>query len=309
MSSIDFPYCSAATAFASVAALSLVLTLPVSPASAADTGTTAQTQLTPAQPATAQTTPASTPQVADTPTGQTSAAQAQTYVCRNKAHLARLSSPLRHMARRIASGQPVTIMALGSSSTAGAGASSPAASYPSRLEAELKTRFPNLAIKVINRGVNGEEASDMLKRFDQVEADDKPDVVIWQVGTNAVLRDDPLRPVDRLIKDGLARMRLLGADVVLIDPQFAPKVIAKSDAEDMVELIAADAMSRGVDLFPRFAIMREWRDKDGVPFDAFLSPDQLHMNDWGYSCLAKLLGAAVADAATRPIAAARANPR
>jgi acyl-CoA thioesterase-1 len=124
-----------------------------------------------------------------------------------------------------------------------------------------------------------------------------------------VLRDDPLRPVDRLIKDGLARMRLLGADVVLIDPQFAPKVIAKSDAEDMVELIAADAMSRGVDLFPRFAIMREWRDKDGVPFDAFLSPDQLHMNDWGYSCLAKLLGAAVADAATRPIAAARANPR
>jgi len=213
------------------------------------------------------------------------------------------------MARRVATGQPLTIMALGSSSTAGAGASSPAASYPSRLEAELKARFPSLAIKVINRGVNGEEAADMLKRFDQAEIDDMPDVVLWQVGTNAVLRDNPFRPVDRLIKEGLAKMRLLGADVVLIDPQFAPKVIVKPDAEDMVELIAAAAMSRGVDLFPRFAIMREWRDKDGVPFEAFLSPDQLHMNDWGYACLAKLLGAAMADAATRPVAAARASTR
>jgi len=213
------------------------------------------------------------------------------------------------MARRVATGQPLTIMALGSSSTAGAGASSPVASYPSRLEAELKARFPSLAIKVINRGVNGEEAADMLKRFDQAEIDDMPDVVLWQVGTNAVLRDNPFRPVDRLIKEGLAKMRLLGADVVLIDPQFAPKVIVKPDAEDMVELIAAAAMSRGVDLFPRFAIMREWRDKDGVPFEAFLSPDQLHMNDWGYACLAKLLGAAMADAATRPVAAARASTR
>jgi len=28
------------------------------------------------------------------------------------------------------------------------------------------------------------------------------------------------------------------------------------------------------------------------------------MNDWGYACFAKLLGAAMADAATRPVAAA-----
>jgi acyl-CoA thioesterase-1 len=51
--------------------------------------------------------------------------------------------------------------------------------------------------------------------------------------------------------------------------------------------------------------MRAWHEKDGVPFEAFLSPDQLHMNDWGYVCIAKLLGSAMAEAATRPIAAAR----
>ena len=31
------------------------------------------------------------------------------------------------------------------------------------------------------------------------------------------------------------------------------------------------------------------------------------MNDWGYACLAKLLGAAIAEAATRPVASAAAH--
>jgi acyl-CoA thioesterase-1 len=96
--------------------------------------------------------------------------------------------------------------------------------------------------------------------------------------------------------------------VVLIDPQFAPKVIAKPDAEEMVDLISAAAKQASVDLFPRFALMREWRDKEGVPFEAFLSPDLLHMNDWSYGCLAKLLSAAMAEASTRPFASARARP-
>ncbi len=226
------------------------------------------------------------------------------YVCSDNAHLGRLFAPLARMRRLIAAGRPVTIMALGSSSTAGAGASTPAATYPARLEVELRSRFPAVALTVVNRGVNGEEAADMLARFDQAAADDKPDVVLWQVGTNSVLRDHPIGPVDRLIIEGLARMKALGTDVVLIDPQFAPKILAKPDAESMVSVIAAASTSRGVDLFRRFAVMREWHDAAAIPFGAFLSPDLLHMNDWGYACFAKLLAAAMAEAATRPVVAA-----
>jgi acyl-CoA thioesterase I len=253
--------------------------------------------------------PAPATQSAPAASLQASSPQAPSYACAEQPALARLAGPLARMARRLAAKQPVTIMALGSSSTAGAGASKPTASYPSRLEIELRTRFPEADIKVINRGVNGEEVADMLARFDKAAANDRPDVVVWQVGTNAVLRDNPLGPVDSLLKDGLSRMKALNADVVLIDPQFAPKVISKADAGEMVGMIAAEATNRGVDLFPRFAIMREWREHDAIPFEAFLSPDQLHMNDWGYACLAKLLGVAMADAATRPVAAARVSPR
>jgi acyl-CoA thioesterase I len=231
----------------------------------------------------------------------------QPRVCPDNASLAQLTHPLPHVAQRIANDKPITIVALGSSSTAGAGASSPAASYPSRLEAELKARFPEQPVTVINQGVNGEEAADMLARFEESVARAHPDLVLWQVGTNAVLRDNPLGPVDRLVREGIARIKALGADVVLIDPQFAPKVIAKADAEDMVNLISAEAKRGNVDLFPRFAVMREWRDRDGIPFESFLSPDLLHMNDWSYACIAKLLAASISEAATRPFASARAG--
>jgi lysophospholipase L1-like esterase len=236
-------------------------------------------------------------------------AEAATYACADKGSLTRLSYPLAHMARRIATGHSVTIVALGSSSTAGAGASGPAASYPNRLEVELKASFPKQAITVLNRGVNGEEAAEMMLRFDDSVAAAHPDVVLWQVGTNAVLRDNPLGPVDRLVHDGIARIKAIGADVVLIDPQFAPKVTVKPDAEEMVRHISAAAKQASVDLFPRFALMRGWHDRDAIPFEAFLSPDLLHMNDWSYGCLAKLLSSAMVEAATRPVASARAGIR
>jgi lysophospholipase L1-like esterase len=225
----------------------------------------------------------------------------RSYACTDRAaHLVRLSSPLAKMRRLVAAKRSVTIMALGSSSTAGAGASTPAASYPSRLEADLRTRLPGVPITVVNRGVNGEEAGDMLRRLDKAASDIKPDVVLWQLGTNTVLRNHPIGEMDPLITRGLTRMKELDADVVLIDLQFAPAVIGRRDAaEGMVSLIAAASSARSVDLFPRFKVMREWHETEAIPFDIFLSPDLLHMNDWGYACFARLLGAAIAEAATR----------
>ena len=87
-------------------------------------------------------------------------AEAPARSCAVPAEITRLDHPLARIAKRLASGEPVTIVAIGSSSTAGAGASSPAASYPGRLEVELKIHFPKLSIKVLNRGVNGEDARD-----------------------------------------------------------------------------------------------------------------------------------------------------
>jgi acyl-CoA thioesterase-1 len=228
--------------------------------------------------------------------------------CTAPAELARFEQPLIHTMRQLADGRPLTIVAIGSSSTAGAGASSPDASYPSRLAAELRARFPGRDITIHNRGVNGEETNNMMARFGADVIAAHPQLVLWQIGTNSVLRDHPLRTHGVQLHDGIEQLKASGADVVLIDPQFAPAVLAKSETPGMVEQIALAAKEENVDLFQRFAVMRNWHDVQHLSFDAFVSPDKLHMNDWSYACLAKLLGNAIAEAATRPIAAAAIHP-
>ena len=73
----------------------------------------------------------------------------------------------------------------------------------------------------------------------------------------------------------------------------------------MEDQIAVAAKEESVDLFRRFAVMRNWHEVQHIPFDTFVAPDELHMNDWGYACVAKLLAAGIADAATRPVARPR----
>src|SRR5262245_56060882 len=216
----------------------------------------------------------------------------------------RFNLPLTRTARLIAAHKPIKIVALGSSSTYGAGASTSASSYPSRLAEELARHFPTEEITVLNRGVNGDEVADMLARLDKAVVAEKPDLVLWQVGTNSVLRDHAVLPHATLLHEGLARLKATGADVVLIDPQYAPRVIAKPNAEGMVSLIATAAKSGHVCIFHRFKRMRRWYETEHLPFETFVSADGLHMNDWSYGCLAKALGMAIAEAATRPTATA-----
>lgn len=224
---------------------------------------------------------------------------AQPVSCSAPAELTRISNSLTRTTKHLLAGDPVKIVAIGSSSTAGAGASSPAHSYPSRLAVELGVLFPDRAITVVNRGVNGEVTRDMLDRFERDVLSENPDLVLWQVGSNAVLRDQPLVPAGQLIHEGIAKLKSVGADVILIDPQFAPKVLAKPDIDGMIDLLSVTAKKENVGLFRRFAVMRHWRQTAQIPFEAFLSPDELHMNDWSYGCLARLLAGSIAETAAR----------
>ena len=230
---------------------------------------------------------------------------AQTPICETPANIVRLNNTLPRVAAKLAAGQPITIVAIGSSSTAGAGASTPANSYPSRLQVFLSEQFPRQKFNVINRGVNGEEIKDMLARFDSTVLSEKPDLVLWQLGTNSVLRDHPIDQ-GTAIREGINRIKQAAADVVLIDPQYAPKVIAKVQCGDMVKLIGATAKSENVQLFQRYELMRHWHDVGRMPFESFISADGLHLNDWSYNCWAKGLANAIAEAATRPVASASA---
>ena len=179
------------------------------------------------------------------------------------------------------------IVAIGSSSTYGAGASSPAASYPSRLAVELKQHFPSRDITVLNRGVNGEETREMLARFGADVIAAHPDLVLWQVGTNSVLRDHPLAAHGVALREGIAQLKQAGADVVLMDMQYVPKVIAKPETHGMEDQIAIDRQGGKRRSVPALRDHAHWHEVEHMPFETFVSPDDLHMNDWSYACVAK----------------------
>ena len=205
---------------------------------------------------------------------------------------------------KVAERKPLKIVAIGSSSTFGTGASSPDKSYPSRLEAELKARLPGVPVTVLNKGIGGEEAPQMIARFDADVFEEAPDLVLWQVGSNSVLMNHPTP--GEVIREGVESLKASGAEVILVNPQYAPKILAKSDVGHMVDVITATARDTEVGLFDRFTIMRYWFESERISFEQSLSSDGLHMNDWSYACTAKLLANALLDGIKAPAATAAA---
>jgi lysophospholipase L1-like esterase len=198
---------------------------------------------------------------------------------------------LPHVAAKLAAGEPVVIVAFGSSSTEGYGATAPEFTYPNRLAAQLHRAYPGASITVLNRGKGGEDAPEMIARLQNEVINSKPDLVIWQVGTNAVLRNLDPGDTATIVEDGIGKIQAAGADLVLVDPQYSPAVNAKPESTSkMIRLLNKVAELRHVGSFPRFEVMREWHEGQSMAFDSFVIADGLHMNDWGYACFAQLLG-------------------
>jgi hypothetical protein len=182
--------------------------------------------------------------------------------------------------------------------------------YPHRLEMYLRVqygieRYPNLRIDVLNRGRGDEEAVEELPRFDADIFAEKPSLVIWQIGTNAVFHKDryDLDDVAAKIDEGLDRLREQQMDIVLIDPQYTPAMLVddKADAsEHMVSLIADAAKRAEVNLFQRWALMRHWHVQNNVGFDQLFDPtdsqDKLHQSDWSTLRVSKALCGAITQA-------------
>ena len=207
-----------------------------------------------------------------------------------------LGTTLPATASALRRGDELVIVAIGSSSTSGVGASDRKHSYPARLETELHRRWPGHKVRVINKGIGGEEAPEMLARFERDVLSHNPDLVIWQAGTNMLLRNGTKETLLPLLRAGIGRLKADHIDVVLMDPQYAPKVTDIPSHPGFVQTIADAAHEQRVGLFHRFALMRDWVDDKEFGVDDIISSDKLHMNDVSYRCVARSLASGIADA-------------
>jgi acyl-CoA thioesterase I len=206
-----------------------------------------------------------------------------------------LGIPLPRTAARLKSGA-LRIVAVGSSSTTGLWVLSPDATYPGVMRRELAALRPAAQVEVINSGRIGDTVSGSMARFQNDVLAYAPDLIIWQLGTNDVAwggRADGLK--DQIVA-GVRALKADGAEVILMDLQYAPVILASSQHELMQASIAEVARQERVGLFSRFALMRRSVEA-GLPVGALVSWDGLHNSAAGYDCLGRALARAIHAAA------------
>jgi lysophospholipase L1-like esterase len=209
----------------------------------------------------------------------------------------RFKVSLPNTARAIRRGTALVIVAIGSSSTQGVGASDQAHAYPALLAEELRRRWPRLAVTVVNKGVGGETADQMLARFTRDVLPYHPQLVIWQTGSNSVLQSRDVHGYEQTIREGIARLKAAHMDVILMDPQYAPRILGRPIHKAIVDTIGEVSNDLKIAVFRRFAVMRHWVTSGQSRMEDIISYDQLHMNDASYSCIARLLADSLVSAA------------
>ncbi|MBM3538867.1 MAG: SGNH/GDSL hydrolase family protein [Alphaproteobacteria bacterium] len=226
--------------------------------------------------------------------------------CAVPANLLRSPYPLPHVAARLALGEPVKVVALGSSSTEGVGASSTAASYPSQFQAELQRLWPRNRITVVNKGVSGEQSQQMVGRFERDVIAEKPDLLIWQTGTNSALHDGDIERFVAEVDWGLDRAREAGIDVLLMTPQFSPRFEKVRNKTTYLHNLATIGAVNGTPVLRRYEMMKHWLDSGQMTPEEMINSDGLHLTDRSYHCLgvaAARMVVALATAPAKPIPA------
>lgn len=183
----------------------------------------------------------------------------------------------------------LSIVAIGSSSTQGYGASEPRQSYPAQLAAMLKSHFPRSMIVVRNKGVGGDDVDNMVARFPKDVFAEMPDLVIWQTGTNDAINHVPLDRFTALIESGVAQLKRHKIDVILMTPQYAPQFTDVVGYGNYLAAMRQAAKASHVPIFDRFFPSMAWLADKHFADSPVLTKDGLHQTDSGYHCVAVLL--------------------
>ena len=200
-------------------------------------------------------------------------------------------APLTTIMSRLEAHQPLRILAIGSSSTWGVGATARRKNYPSQLEAMLEKVLKDVPIEIINRGVSGETADSTSDRLLMEAALLRPDLVLWQVGTNDAVQRVPVERFDQTVRATVAALRHKKIDVVLVGLQYTPKYARDDHYVAIRQRLREIAAEENVLYVRRYQAM-EYIAQTKANLQ-MMADDDFHLNDLGYQCMAEHVAQAV----------------
>lgn len=183
-----------------------------------------------------------------------------------------------------------SIVAMGDSITQGGG-------YLRYADAVLAQQYPDLKIaKILNKGISGQKAEDLIARFEKDVIANKPAVVTINIGINDVWHrlgkphdDEVLKNYKSNVTKMVDLAQAAGIKVILLTPTVIEE---NADAEgnkrltlyvDAMKQIAAEKKCGAVDLHGLFleAIQKKPADKK-----TWLTSDNVHMQPLGDALMA-----------------------
>jgi|HubBroStandDraft_1064217.scaffolds.fasta_scaffold36124_3 hypothetical protein len=199
--------------------------------------------------------------------------------------------------REVEQNRQLIVLTFGGVSPAGADAETSGATYPARLEAELRAVLPGIDVMVKNEAPPGKTSADVPVVLSDLIAKTGARLVIWGPGGRDVAVRLDLDTFAEAVRDGISAVRGAGADLILLDTTFVPSPARMALIEGYRQTLLSVAMANNVPVLRRHALMRLWSEDGTINLAARDQTERELVTRHLFSCVARGLavpiGAAV----------------
>jgi hypothetical protein len=227
-----------------------------------------------------------------------SSARAEEVACAVPAYLLATENALPKVADAVKTKKRLNILVVGSGSSALVGSDGANASYPARLEAALRETLTGVTVSVKTdlrpKKTAAEAAESFGLMLDKLPQDQKPDLIVCQIGTVDAIRSVDPDDFRTALDGGVGALQKAGSDVLLMNLQYNPRMETMLSVGPYNDTIRVVAQDHQIPMFDRFSIMRHWNDVGD--FDLFGSVHGYGMAKRVHDCIGRSLSALVVEA-------------
>ena len=181
-------------------------------------------------------------------------------------------------------------------------------SYPVQIETLLKTALKGVDVDIINRGTGGEVAQTSADRIRSEVGLTKPDLVLWQLGTNDALARVDSEQFTEIVKSTIAWLKQNDIDVVLVGLQYTSRFARDENyfaIKRALDKIAKEDNILYIKRYDAMKLITQTRTKVHL-----MTNDNYHLSELGTQCMAEHVAQAmVASLFVRRFRPAPAQPK
>lgn len=207
-----------------------------------------------------------------------------------------VDAALPNLARRLKGDGPIRVMVLGTSSSMRETTHGLPRSYVAGLPEALEPLLKGRALEIVNLSQRTQSVLQMRKRIDAEVIPARPDLLLWQTGAVEAGRQMDVNTFGEALISGLEALHAANIDVVMIGPQYRPRLAALIDPGPVNDYMSLIAEREKVPHFPRYEIMLHWAENGQFDSNTNDQAQQMREAEMQNRCIALGLGQMIARA-------------